>query len=326
MSFSKDQLLSAYQKMVRIREFEERIHRENTKGHISGFVHLYAGMEAIAVGVCENLTDDDSIASTHRGHGHCIAKGCDINLMMAEIFGKERGLCGGKAGSMHIADLQKGMLGANGVVGAGAPLALGAALTAKTMNSGNVAVTFLGDGATNEGIVFESLNLAVVLNLPVIFLIENNGYGEATANSYAAGNDDLAGRASAFGMPGEQVDGTDFFAVYNSVKKAVDLARNGAGPSVIETIHVTRWFGHFEGDPQLYRKREEIKDLRANHDPLKIFRSKTGQEISPEEFEKVNVDVKVEIDASVEFAMASPPPSLDTLVSDVYLTYSKKSG
>ena len=324
MSFSKDELLSAYRKMVQIREFEERIHRENTKGHISGFVHLYAGMEAIAVGVCENLTDDDSIASTHRGHGHCIAKGCDINLMMAEIFGRESGLCGGKGGSMHIADLQKGMLGANGVVGAGAPLALGAALTAKTTNSGNVAVTFLGDGASNEGIVFESLNLAVVLNLPVIFLIENNGYGEATASSYAAGNTNLAARASAFGMPGEQVDGTDFFAVYNSVKKAVDLARNGTGPSVIETIQATRWFGHYEGDPQLYRKRGEVKDLRANSDPLKIFRSKTGQEeVSPEEFEKVNLDVKVEIDAAVEFAMASPPPSLDTLVSDVYLTYSK---
>ena len=324
MSFSKDELLSAYRKMVQIREFEERIHRENTKGHISGFVHLYAGMEAIAVGVCENLTDDDSIASTHRGHGHCIAKGCDINLMMAEIFGRESGLCGGKGGSMHIADLQKGMLGANGVVGAGAPLALGAALTAKTTNSGNVAITFLGDGASNDGIVFESLNLAVVLNLPVIFLIENNGYGEATASSYAAGNTNLAARASAFGMPGEQVDGTDFFAVYNSVKKAVDLARNGTGPSVIETIQATRWFGHYEGDPQLYRKRGEVKDLRANSDPLKIFRSKTGQEeVSPEEFEKVNLDVKVEIDAAVEFAMASPPPSLDTLVSDVYLTYSK---
>ena len=321
MGFSKEQLLSAYRKMVQIREFEERIHRENTKGYISGFVHLYAGMEAIAVGVCENLTDDDKIASTHRGHGHCIAKGCDINLMMAEIFGKETGLCGGKAGSMHIADLQKGMLGANGVVGAGAPLALGAALTAKSTNSGNVAVTFLGDGAANEGIVFESLNLAVVLNLPVIFLIENNGYGEATANSYAAGNEDLAGRASAFGMPAEQVDGTDFFAIYNSVKKAVDLARSGAGPSVIETIHVTRWFGHYEGDPQLYRKRGEIKDLRTNRDPLKIFRNKTGQEVSPEEFEKVNRDVKMEIDAAVEFAMTSQPPSLDTLASDVYQTY-----
>lgn len=307
--------------MVQIREFEERIHRENTKGHISGFVHLYAGMEAIAVGVCENLTDEDNIASTHRGHGHCIAKGCDINLMMAEIYGKGSGLCGGKAGSMHIADLKKGMLGANGIVGAGAGLALGAALTAKTMNSGNVAVTFLGDGASNEGIVFESLNLAVVLNLPVIFIFENNGYGEATANSFASGNDDLAGRASAFGMPAEQVDGTDFFAVYNSTKKAVNLARNGDGPSVIETINVTRWFGHYEGDPQLYRKEGEVKDLRENYDPLKIFRNNAEQKVSPEEFAKVDLDIKEEIDDAVEFSMTSPAPSLDTLISDVYSTY-----
>ena len=321
MDLSAEVCLKIYTDMWRIRLFEEEADRQTNLGNVVGTLHMYCGEEAVATGVCANLRDDDYVLGTHRSHGHCIAKGCDINLMMAEIFGKETGLCGGKAGSMHIADLQKGTLGANGVVGAGAPLALGAALTAKSTNSGNIAVTFLGDGAANEGIVFESLNLAVVLNLPVIFLIENNGYGEATANSYAAGNEDLAGRASAFGMPAEQVDGTDFFAIYNSVKKAVDLARSGAGPSVIETIHVTRWFGHYEGDPQLYRKRGEIKDLRTNRDPLKIFRSKTGQKVSPEEFEIVNRDVKMQIDAAVEFAMTSPPPSLDTLVSDVYLTY-----
>ncbi|TAI74995.1 ABC transporter substrate-binding protein, partial [Klebsiella pneumoniae] len=177
---SKQALLQAYRKMREIRTFEERLHQENTSGDIPGFIHLYTGEEAIAVGVCENLTSADFIGSTHRGHGHCIAKGCDIHGMMAEIFGKDSGLCRGKGGSMHIADLSKGMLGANAIVGGAPPLAIGAALTAKTLKTGNVGVSFTGDGGSNQGLVFEAINMAVVLQLPAVFIFENNGYGEGT--------------------------------------------------------------------------------------------------------------------------------------------------
>ena len=189
---NKQALLQAYRKMREIRTFEERLHQENTSGDIPGFIHLYTGEEAIAVGVCENLTNADFIGSTHRGHGHCIAKGCDIHGMMAEIFGKDSGLCRGKGGSMHIADLSKGMLGANAIVGGAPPLAIGAALTAKTLKTGNVGVSFTGDGGSNQGLVFEAINMAVVLQLPAIFIFENNGYGEGTGHDYAVFEGDPA--------------------------------------------------------------------------------------------------------------------------------------
>lgn len=236
MSLSKSELLKAYRKMREIRVFEERLHQENTTGDIPGFIHLYCGEEAIAVGVCENLKDTDYIGSTHRGHGHCIAKGCDIHGMMAEIFGKDSGLCRGKGGSMHIADLSKGMLGANAIVGGAPPLAIGAALTAKTLGNGGVAVSFTGDGGSNQGLVFEAMNMAVVLQLPVIFMFENNGFGEATGHDYAVGGRNITQRAAGFGMPAVKVDGTDFFAVYEAVSEAVERARNGGGPTAIEAI------------------------------------------------------------------------------------------
>src|SRR6476661_5660310 len=198
---TKEELLEAYRVMRTIREFEERLHREFATGEIPGFVHLYAGEEAIAAGVIGHLGPDDYVASTHRGHGHAIAKGCDVKGMMAEIYGKSTGICHGKGGSMHIADLDQGMLGANGIVGGGPPLVCGAALTAKTLGTGTVAVCFSGDGASNQGTTFEALNMAVVLQLPAVFVFENNQYGEGTGVGYAVGSHDIAGRAAGFGLP-----------------------------------------------------------------------------------------------------------------------------
>ena len=210
----KNDLLEAYRRMKTIREFEERLHVDFGRGDIPGFVHLYAGEEASGVGIMMHLNDHDRIASTHRGHGHCIAKGVSVHEMMAEIYGKATGSCKGKGGSMHIADLSKGMMGANGILGAGAPLACGAALAAQKLGTDGVAVTFFGDGASNQGTVLESMNLACVWNLPVIFVVENNGYAESTSVDYAVASDSYVDRATGFGMPGVTVDGTDFFAVY----------------------------------------------------------------------------------------------------------------
>src|SRR6201993_5286624 len=231
-ALTREQLLSAYRMMRAIREFEERVHAEFATGEIPGFVHLYAGEEASAVAVCMNLGEQDYIASTHRGHGHCIAKGCDVRAMMKELYGRRDGLCGGKGGSMHIADLAKGMMGANGIVGGGPPLICGAALTAKYLKTGGVAVAFVGDGGSNQGTTLESYNLAKVWQLPVIFVVEDNGYAEATSSTYSVGGSQV-GRAAGFGMPGQEVDGFDFFAVYDTAREAIDRARNGGGPSLI---------------------------------------------------------------------------------------------
>src|ERR1051325_1866599 len=216
---TKEQLLEAYRVMRTIREFEERLHTEFATGEIPGFVHLYAGEEAIAAGVCGHLRADDYVASTHRGHGHSIAKGCDVGGMMAEIYGKREGICHGKGGSMHIADLSKGMLGANGIVGGGPPLICGRALASKLKGGGGVAVAFLGDGASNQGTTLESLNLASIWNLPAIFVAENNGYAEATSSTWSVATDDIADRAAACGMPGVIVDGFDFFAVHEAASE-----------------------------------------------------------------------------------------------------------
>ncbi|MGO2201426.1 thiamine pyrophosphate-dependent dehydrogenase E1 component subunit alpha [Pseudomonas helleri] len=320
MSLSKSELLKAYRKMREIRVFEERLHQENTTGDIPGFIHLYCGEEAIAVGVCENLKDTDYIGSTHRGHGHCIAKGCDIHGMMAEIFGKDSGLCRGKGGSMHIADLSKGMLGANAIVGGAPPLAIGAALTAKTLGNGGVAVSFTGDGGSNQGLVFEAMNMAVVLQLPVIFMFENNGFGEATGHDYAVGGRNITQRAAGFGMPAVKVDGTDFFAVYEAVNEAVERARNGGGPTAIEAI-AHRWYGHFEGDPMLYRADGEVERLRQESDPLKIFSQHVAGQISPEELQAIDDEVTALVDDAVAKARAAEFPAVENLLTDVYVSY-----
>ncbi len=239
-----DALLRAYRIMRTIRSFEDRVHDEFATGEIPGFVHLYAGEEASAAGVIMHLDDRDSIASTHRGHGHCIARGVSVKTMMAEIFGKSTGVCHGKGGSMHIADLSKGMPGANGIVGGGPPLICGTALAAKLQGTGGVGVAFFGDGASNQGTTLEALNLASVWNLPAIFVAENNGYAETTSSSWSVAADNIADRAAGFGMPGVIVDGFDFFAVHEAAGEAVSRAREGGGPSLIE-VKLTRYYGHF---------------------------------------------------------------------------------
>jgi pyruvate dehydrogenase E1 component alpha subunit len=315
-------LLRAYRTMRTIRTFEERVVREFEGGNIPGFVHTYDAQEAIGTAVCMHLSDEDHIGSTHRGHGHSIAKGCDVKRMMQELMGRSTGLCRGKGGSMHIADISKGMLGANGIVGGAPPLAVGAALSAKTLKNRRVAVAFTGDGASNEGTVFESLNLAVVLKLPVIFVFENNGYGEATAVNYAVGSGDIAARTAAFGMPAEKVDGADFFAVYNCAAKAVARARDGGGPSAIEAV-ITRYGGHFVGDPQLYRAKDEVPRLRREMDCLKNFRARVrGAEwLDEAELNAIDADVAALIEAAVAEGLAAPHPVPADLYTDVYNAY-----
>lgn len=256
-AIDKSLLLKMYEQMLTIRRFEERAGKEFAAGKIPGFVHLYAGEEAVAVGVCSHLTDDDFITSHHRGHGHCIAKGVDIQAMVAELLGREAGACRGKGGSMHIADVHKGMLGANGIVGGGFPLATGAGLTCKYMDRGNVAVCFFGDGASNQGTFHESLNLASIWNLPVVYVAENNGYAESTPVTYHMSCRDIAERAAGYDMPGVTVDGLNVLAVYEAAGEAIARARRGEGPSLIE-CKTYRYYGHFEGDTITYRTKEEL--------------------------------------------------------------------
>ncbi len=322
MNLTSAQLLRAYRQMKIIREFEERLHIEIATGEIPGFTHLYAGQEAIAVGVCEQLTDADYIVSTHRGHGHCIAKGCDVTGMMKEIYGRRDGLCHGKGGSMHIADLSKGMLGANAIVGGGPPLAVGAAIACKLRGNRNVSVAFGGDGSANQGTVFEAMNMAVVLRVPAIFILENNGYSEHTGAGYAVGSRDLAGRARAFGMPAECIDGADFHAVYDAMGRAVEHAKSGAGPCTIEAA-ITRFYGHFEGDPQNYRAKDEVARLRETMDCLKRFRarSESDRRVAQADLDAIDAEVLALIDLAVTEAKAAAPPAEADLYTDVYINY-----
>ncbi|HCW0253885.1 TPA: thiamine pyrophosphate-dependent dehydrogenase E1 component subunit alpha [Pseudomonas aeruginosa] len=321
-TLSTDQLLHAYRVMRTIRAFEERLHVEFATGEIPGFVHLYAGEEASAAGVMAHLRDDDCIASTHRGHGHCIAKGVDVHGMMAEIYGKKTGVCQGKGGSMHIADLEKGMLGANGIVGAGAPLAAGAALAAKLKGSDAVAVAFFGDGGSNEGAVFEAMNLASVWNLPCLFVAENNGYAEATAANWSVACDHIADRAAGFGMPGVTVDGFDFFAVHEAAGAAIERARAGEGPSLIE-VKLTRYYGHFEGDAQTYRDPDEVKHYRETRDCLKQFRERTCHAglLSASDLDAIDAEIEARIEDAVQRAKNDPKPEPEDLLRDVYVSY-----
>ena len=321
MQLSRNELAQAYRQMRTIREFEERVHDEFSAGSIPGFVHLYAGEEASGVGVCMHLDDRDAIASTHRGHGHCIAKGCDVRGMMLEIFGKQDGICGGKGGSMHIADLDKGMMGANGIVGGGPPLVCGAALAAKTLETGGVAIAFVGDGGSNQGTTFESYNMAKVLNLPVIFVVEDNGYAEATASAWSVGGSQL-GRAEGFGMPGHQVDGFDFFAVYETAREVIERARNGGGPSLVH-VKLARYYGHFEGDAMTYRGPDEVAKLRQTKDPLQIFRQRVVEAalLTPEALDAIDQEVKSQIDQVTAEAKTAAVPTEADLLTNVYVSY-----
>jgi TPP-dependent pyruvate/acetoin dehydrogenase alpha subunit len=321
MQLNRDQLIKAYRDMRTIRMFEDRVHDEFAAGSIPGFVHLYAGEEASAVGVCLELGDGDHIASTHRGHGHCIAKGCDVKGMMKEIYGRRGGLCGGKGGSMHIADLSRGMMGANGIVGGGPPLICGAALTAKTLKTGGVAVAFVGDGGSNQGTTLESYNLANVWDLPVIFVVEDNGYAESTASIWSVGGSQVK-RAEAFGMPGTEVDGHDLFAVNSAAREAVARARDGGGPSLLH-VKLNRYYGHFEGDAMTYRGEGEIEHLRSEKDCLKIFRSKVTEAglLEAGQLDEIDAEVSALIDAAVAEAEAAPAPTAADLLTDVYISY-----
>jgi pyruvate dehydrogenase E1 component alpha subunit len=321
MQLNREQLLAAYRMMRTIRDFEERVHQEFSAGGIPGFVHLYAGEEASAVGVCMHLDERDKIASTHRGHGHCIAKGCDVDGMMAEIFGRESGLCGGKGGSMHIADLSRGMMGANGIVGGGQPLICGAALTAKTLNTGGVAVAFLGDGASNQGTTMESYNLAKAWQLPAIFVVEDNGYAEATSSSFSVSGSQV-GRAQGFGIPAAEVDGHDFFAVHEASREMVERARGGGGPSLLH-VRLNRFFGHFEGDAMTYRAADEVEILRRDKDPLKWFRRRVTEAglLETSQLDALDEEVAGEIGRAVDAAKGAAMPPLAKLLTDVYVAY-----
>src|SRR5690349_683883 len=322
MQLNREELIRAWRDMMTIRRFEERVQEEFSKGGIPGFVHLYAGEEASAVGMCMHLGPKDYIASTHRGHGHSIAKGCDVVGMMCELFAKQGGLCGGKGGSMHIADLDQGMLGANGIVGGGPPLVVGAALTAKTLKTGSVAVSFTGDGGSNQGTTFEAMNMAVVLKLPAIFVFENNGYGEYTGASYAVGSHDIAGRAAGFGLPAVKVNGDDFFEVHEAAREAVDRARDGRGPSAIE-VDTCRFYGHHSGDAQLYRGKDEVARLRAERDCLKHFRARVTEAalLEAAALDTVDNEVAALIDRAVATAQTAPLPPESALLTDVYVSY-----
>ena len=322
MQLNREELIRAWRDMMTIRRFEERVQEEFSKGGIPGFVHLYAGEEASAVGMCMHLGPKDYIASTHRGHGHSIAKGCDVVGMMCELFARQDGLCGGKGGSMHIADLNEGMLGANGIVGGGPPLVVGAALSAKTLGRGTVAVSFTGDGGSNQGTTFEAMNMAVVLRLPAIFVFENNQYGEGTGVGYAVGSRDIAGRAAGFGLPAVKVNGDDFFAVHEAGGEAVERARTGGGPSAIE-VDTCRFYGHHSGDAQLYRGKDEVKRLRDERDCLQIFRTRVTEAalLDTSDLDRVESEVAALIDRAVETARAAPPPPDSALLTDVYVSY-----
>lgn len=318
----KQGLLNAYRTMRTIRDFEECLHAEFAKGDIPGFVHLYAGEEAAGTGIMVHLNDRDRIASTHRGHGHCIAKGVDVKAMMAEIYGKATGLCGGKGGSMHVADLSKGMMGANGILGAGAPLACGAALAAKYRGDGAVGISFVGDGASNQGTFLESLNLAAVWNLPAIFVVENNGYAESTSRDYAVAVDSYVDRAAGFGLPGVTVDGLDFFAVYEAAGEMIRRAREGGGPALLE-CKMIRMYGHFEGDQQTYRAKGELEDIRANKDCIKMFADRVVDAgvVTRSELQAIDKESAKVIAEALAFAKSEPLPTAANLMTDVYVTY-----
>ncbi|CAM3983323.1 thiamine pyrophosphate-dependent dehydrogenase E1 component subunit alpha [Alicyclobacillus pomorum] len=321
-ALTHDKAVWMYQKMVEIRKFEDAVHDLFAKGKLPGFVHLYAGEEAIAVGVCAHLAETDYITSTHRGHGHCIAKGCDLDGMMAEIYGKATGLCKGKGGSMHIADLTKGMLGANGIVGGGFTLACGAGLTAKVKKTHDVAVCFFGDGANNQGTFHEGINLAAIWQLPVIFVAENNGYGEATPFSYASSCTRIADRAAGYNIPGVVVNGKDVIEVYQAAAQAIQRARNGEGPTLIECL-TYRNYGHFEGDAQKYKTKDERRLHVEELDAISQFRRYLveHQVVREQELSDIDANVEQAIEHAIQFAEESSFPAEEELWTDVYVSY-----
>src|ERR1051325_3398988 len=318
-SLSRDQALQLYRQMVKIRCFEEEVNQLYLGAKMPGLAHLYIGQEAVAVGVCEALRRDDYITSTHRGHGHCLAKGASVDKMFAELLGKEAGYCRGKGGSMHIADQDTGNLGANAIVGGSAGIATGAALSAKMRGTDQVAVCFFGDGALGQGLLYASMNMAALWQLPVIYICENNLYGEYTPGTETIAGEILA-RPRAVGVHAESVDGQDVDAVLATMNRLGGAARRGEGPSFLEA-KTYRYYGHHVGDVNReYRTREEEKEWMTKHDPLQTLATRLTQQklVDADTFDRIARDVKSEIDKAVEWALAASYPSPDQVTQDVY--------
>lgn len=316
--YSAEELKEALKKMYLIRKFEEGAEDSYMRGLIHGTMHLSIGQEASAVGSCMSLSDEDKITSTHRGHGHCVAKGADLSRMFAEFFGKESGYCKGRGGSMHIADPSKGNLGANGIVGGGLPIAVGAALSAKRLGTGAVTVCFFGDGANNEGAFHEALNMASVWKLPVVFVCENNKYGMSTSTERSTAVKNIADRAVAFAMPGVTVDGNDFSAVTEAVDAAVERARKGEGPSLVENV-TYRWRGHSKSDRNRYRTKEEIADWQSRDPIAAMAKLLTDHKIATEdEIAGIEADATRIIEEAIAFATEGANPKIEEVTRDVY--------
>ena len=310
--------IEMYKKMLEIRKFEEKVYELFTQNLIPGTMHLYIGEEAVAVGVCAALDLNDFITSTHRGHGHCIAKGASLKKMMAELFGRRTGYCKGKGGSMHITDKSSGMLGANAVVGGALPIAVGAGLSCKLKYPNRVTACFFGDGASNQGTFHEGINMAAVWDLPVLFVCENNLYAMGTSQSMVMKIKNIAERAAGYGIPGVTVDGNDVLEVYNAAKEAVFRARNGEGPTLIE-CKTYRHKGHSRFDPAKYRPQSEI-DAWLSRDPLLLFKKKLLEKGIPEEFfQKIENQVTTEIEEAVTFARESPSPAPEEALDDIWV-------
>jgi len=317
-SVARETLVEIYRKMFEIRSFEEKVFELYAQNLVPGTIHLYAGEEAVAVGLCTNLRKDDYITSTHRGHGHCIAKGAEPKRVMAEILGKRTGYCKGKGGSMHIADFSVGMLGATAVVGAGIPIAMGAGLSIKLRGTDQVTACFFGDGASNQGTFHEAINMAAIWKLPVIFVCENNLYAMGTRQSIVMLKENIADRAVAYGIPGVAVDGNDVLAVYEAAHKAVERARKGEGPTLIE-CKTYRHKGHSRIDPAKYRPKDEVEEW-LRKDPIKRLREKLLQKnvLAKAEIQRIEKEILDEIEEAVEFAMKSPYPAPEEAVEDVH--------
>ena len=314
----------AYRRMALIRAFETKAAECFTRSELAGNIHLYMGQEASGVGTCLALRETDYITSTHRGHGHCLAKGASPDRAMAELFGKETGYCRGRGGSMHIVDVKLGILGANGIVGAGIPLAAGSALASKVRGDGAVTVAFFGDGASNQGTFHETLNMAAAWKLPVVFLLENNHYGVSTEIHRITNTEYLAPRAAAYGIPGVTVDGTDVEAVYHAAAEAVERARSGGGPTLVETL-VYRYQGHYCGDPAAYRPKEYLTEGKAK-DPIDRARARLLElGAAAEEVDALDREAAERIEHAYEFAKSSPDPDPAAVIDDVYSSDNERS-
>lgn len=312
-------LVDIFRQCWLIRQFEEKVEELFQKGKIHGTMHLCVGQELTAAGACSLLKPEDKIISTHRGHGHCIAKDGDINLMMAELLGRATGYCKGKGGSMHIADLDKGNLGANGIVAAGIPIAVGAALTSKMKELGYVVICFFGDGATNEGAFHEGLNLASIWKLPVVFFCENNLYAMSGSIKEMINIEHISTRAAAYGIPGVTIDGNDVYQVIPATAEAIERARRGEGPTLIEA-KTYRWKGHSRSDARKYRSREEEAEWRTNNDPIVRLKGELLKHgiLTEVQADGIQAETKREVEEAVAFAENSPFPALDSLEEDVY--------